>query len=97
MMNLDRFISKYVTKREKSMFLTDIEANDENLRKKIRGKSVLVIGGAGSIGSAFFRAILPYEAEALVVGGTNEKALSGVTRGVWFTETGSYLHMNSVT
>ena len=86
MMNLDRFISKYVTKREKSMFLTDIEANDENLRKKIRGKSVLVIGGAGSIGSSFIRAILPYEPKALVVVDTNENALAELTRDLRSTK-----------
>ena len=61
MMNLDRFISKYVTKREKSMFLTDIEANDENLRKKIRGKSVLVTGGAGFIGSNYIHYMFFYQ------------------------------------
>lgn len=86
MMNLDRFISKYVTKREKSMFLSDIEANDENLRKKIQGKSVLVIGGAGSIGSSFIRAILPYQPGALVVVDTNENALAELTRDLRSTK-----------
>ncbi|MBO7563508.1 MAG: polysaccharide biosynthesis protein [Clostridiales bacterium] len=80
MFNLEQFISKYVTKRERSMFLSDIEKNREELTKKIMGKSVLVIGGAGSIGSSFIRAILPFEPRTLVVVDTNENALAELTR-----------------
>ena len=80
MFNLEQFISKYVTKRERSMFLSDIEKNREELTKKIKGKSVLVIGGAGSIGSSFIRAILPFEPRTLVVVDTNENALAELTR-----------------
>ena len=42
------------------MFLKDIEENKEKLVQKIEGKSVLVIGGAGSIWSSFIKAILPF-------------------------------------
>ncbi|MBR5937557.1 MAG: polysaccharide biosynthesis protein [Clostridiales bacterium] len=80
MFNLEQFISKYVTKRERSMFLSDIDKNREELTKKIKGKSVLVIGGAGSIGSSFIRAILPFEPRTLVVVDTNENALAELTR-----------------
>jgi FlaA1/EpsC-like NDP-sugar epimerase len=80
MFNLEQFISKYVTKRERSMFLSDIDKNREDLAKKIKGKSVLVIGGAGSIGSSFIRAILPFEPRTLVVVDTNENALAELTR-----------------
>jgi len=80
MFNLDNFISKYVTKREKSMFLPDIEANKDKLTEKIKGKSVLVIGGAGSIGSSFIRAILPFEPKTLIVVDINENALAELTR-----------------
>ena len=80
MFNLEQFISKYVTKRERSMFLSDIEKNREELSRKIKGKSVLVIGGAGSIGSSFIRAILPFEPKTLVVVDTNENALAELTR-----------------
>lgn len=80
MFNLDQFISKYVTKRPASMFYPDIVANRETLTKKIKGKTVLVIGGAGSIGSSFIKAILPFEPKALVVVDTNENALAELTR-----------------
>ena len=52
---LDSFISEYVIKREHSMFAGDIRAHFGALSEKIGGKSVLVIGGAGSIGSSFIR------------------------------------------
>lgn len=78
--NLDKFIAEYVTKRQKSMFLADIVRSQEKLREKIGGKTVLVIGGAGSIGSSFIRAILPFRPKALVVVDINENALTELTR-----------------
>ena len=86
MINLDHFIATYVTKREKSMFLQDIEANRAALSEKIAGKSVLVIGGAGSIGSSFIRAILPFRPASLVVVDTNENALAELTRDLRSTK-----------
>ena len=80
MFNLDQFISEYVTKRPASMFRQDIETNRGTLEEKIRGKSVLVIGGAGSIGSSFIRALLPFRPASLVVADTNENALAELTR-----------------
>ena len=80
MFNLEQFISKHVTKRPTSMFLTDIENNWNVLSKKIEGKSVLVIGGAGSIGSSFIKALLPFKPASLVVVDTNENALAELTR-----------------
>ena len=62
------------------MFLSDIEKNHSLLNEKIKGKSILVIGGAGSIGSSFIKAILPYKPAALVVVDTNENALAELTR-----------------
>ncbi len=60
MLNIDKFISENVTGLARSLFLDDIKNNEEALRREIEGKKVLVIGGAGSIGSSFIRAILPY-------------------------------------
>ena len=80
MFNLDKFIAQHVTKREHSMFLDDIEANREILSSRIKGKSVLVIGGAGSIGSSFIKAILPFQPASLIVVDINENALAELTR-----------------
>ena len=86
MFNLEAFINKYVTKRNGSMFKADIEDNREELSKKIKGKSVLVIGGAGSIGSSFIKAILPFKPGTLVVVDTNENALAELTRDLRSTK-----------
>lgn len=80
MFDLDGFIATHVTKRSHSMFLDDIEGNKEELKRKIAGKSVLVIGGAGSIGSSFIKALLPFTPKSLVVVDTNENALAELTR-----------------
>lgn len=86
MLNLDEFIGKYVTKRSKSMFLKDISDHKEQLSEKIAGKKVLVIGGAGSIGSSFIKAMLPFKPEALVVVDINENALAELTRDLRSTK-----------
>lgn len=96
MFNLDQFIGKYVTKRPKSMFLKDIENNREELTKKIAGKQVLVIGGAGSIGSSFIKAILPFKPKSLVVVDINENALAELTRDLRSTK-GMYVPDDYIT
>lgn len=86
MFELSSFISEYVTKRQESMFLKDIENNNETLKKKIEGRSVLVIGGAGSIGSSFIKAVLPFKPDSLVVVDINENALAELTRDLRSTK-----------
>ena len=86
MFSLESFINKFVTKRPSSMFYPDIESNKDALTKKIQGKSVLVIGGAGSIGSSFIKAILPFKPASLVVVDTNENALTELTRDLRSTK-----------
>lgn len=86
MFNLDAFIYKKVINRQQSMFLEDIENFRKELIQKIEGKSVLVIGGAGSIGSSFVKAILPFHPAALVVVDTNENALAELTRDIRSTK-----------
>lgn len=80
MFNLEKFIAYNVIKRPKSMFLGDIENYSEKLSKKIEGKTFLVIGGAGSIGSSFIKAILPFKPASLIVVDINENALAELTR-----------------
>lgn len=86
MFNLDQFINQYVTKRPCSMFYPDIDANKDALSQKIQNKSVLVIGGAGSIGSSFVRALLPFKPSSLVIVDYNENALAELTRDLRSTK-----------
>jgi FlaA1/EpsC-like NDP-sugar epimerase len=80
--DLDKFISEYVTRRKRSMFWPDIVRHKEKLSGKIEGKTTLVIGGAGSIGSSFIQALLPFAPKTLVVVDVNENALTELTRNL---------------
>lgn len=82
MFNLNKFISDSVTMRSSSLFANDIEANKDVLTQEIEGKSVCVIGGAGTIGSSFIRAILPFKPSKLVVVDLNENGLAELTRDI---------------
>ena len=96
MFQLKEFINEYVTNRLKSMFLQDVLANNIKLSEKISKKSFLVIGGAGSIGSSFIKAILPFKPATLVVVDTNENALAELTRDLRSTK-GMYVPDDYVT
>lgn len=86
MFNLDKFIADSVTKRPVSMFAADIEANKKVLTKEIKNKTVCVIGGAGSIGSSFIKAVLRFEPKSVVVVDLNENGLAELVRDVRSTE-----------
>lgn len=86
MITLEKFILKYVIKRSESMFIEDIEANRILLSEKIKDKSILVIGGAGSIRSSFIKAILPFQPISLVVVDINENALAELMRDLRSTK-----------
>lgn len=82
MFNIEKFISDSVTFRSESMFAADIEANRETLTREIKGKKVCVIGGAGSIGSNFIKAVLQFEPKSVVVADLNENGLAELVRDV---------------
>lgn len=96
MFNLDSFIGKYVTKRDISMFWDDIEKYRAELSGKIKNKSILVIGGAGSIGSSFIKSILPFKPASLIVVDINENALAELTRDLRSTK-GMYVPEEYIT
>ena len=68
------------------MFTSDIEANRDELSREIAGKKVCVIGGAGSIGSSFIKAVLRFEPKSVVVVDLNENGLAELVRDVRSTE-----------
>ncbi|MDE5572102.1 MAG: polysaccharide biosynthesis protein, partial [Prevotella sp.] len=86
MFNLSKFIGDYVTGRPVSMFEADILANVEILTREIKGKKVCVVGGAGSIGSSFIKAVLRFEPASVVVVDLNENGLAELVRDVRSTE-----------
>ena len=80
MIDVREFICDYVTNRRGSMFSEDINKNKNKLSAEIKDKSVLVIGGAGTIGSSYIRAVLKFEPKSLVVVDINENGLTELTR-----------------
>lgn len=86
MFNLEKFIGEAVTKRQSSMFLKDIEANKDFLTAEIKDKTICIIGGAGSIGSSFTKAVLRFEPKSIVVIDLNENGLAELVRDVRSTD-----------
>lgn len=86
MCELSKFISIYITKRLESLFFNDVQKFIHILNKKINNKSILIIGGAGSIGASFIKAILPFRPKTLVVVDINENALAELTRDLRSTK-----------
>jgi FlaA1/EpsC-like NDP-sugar epimerase len=84
--NLSHFISTAVTEREQSLLAVDLFQFDSELRAKLEGKSVLVIGGAGTIGSSFIKAALKFKIGRLYVFDINENGLTELVRDLRSSE-----------
>ena len=78
--DLDSFIKRCVTKREKSLLADDLARHDEELRLRIDGARVLVIGGAGEIGLSYIKALLCFNPANLVVVDISENGLAELVR-----------------
>ncbi len=79
-LNVNDFIAEHVTDRSYSMFKSDLEKYQELLLEQISNRSVLVIGGAGTIGLSFIKALLKYGPEKLLVVDQSENELTELTR-----------------
>lgn len=80
--NIEKFIDSAITKRDESLFNEDIKKHQDELLHKVKEKSVLVIGGAGTIGSSFIKEILNYKPKSLTVFDSNENGLTELTRNL---------------
>lgn len=78
--DLTSFISTYVTGRSRSLLADDLATYHTLMAERLDGKRILVIGGAGTIGSSFIRAALHFKPRKLVVVDTNENGLTELTR-----------------
>jgi FlaA1/EpsC-like NDP-sugar epimerase len=65
---------------KKIEFETDINSNVDLLIKKINKKKILVIGGAGTIGSSYIKQILKFKPLKITVLDINENGLTELTR-----------------
>ena len=66
--------------QSKITFQTTLNNNSVNLKKEINNKTILIIGGAGSIGSNYIKQILKFNPSKIVVVDTNENGLTELTR-----------------
>ncbi|WP_457609829.1 polysaccharide biosynthesis protein, partial [Lutibacter sp.] len=78
--NLDNFIKTFVTKRQESLLSSDFKEYHSDLEDRINGKNVLVIGGAGTIGSSYIKAILKFHITKLIVIDISENGLTELVR-----------------
>ena len=79
-LNLENFISTFVTKRANSLLADDFLKYNSELQSRINGKKILIIGGAGTIGSSYIKAILRFNVSKLVVVDINENGLTELVR-----------------
>ena len=67
-------------KYNKLDFNVDIKLNSILLSKQIKDKNILIIGGAGSIGSNYTKQILKFKPSKVTIVDTNENGLTELTR-----------------
>jgi len=78
--NVQQFIKKAIVNRDEMLCSLDIEQHQEELKNKIYQKAFLVIGGAGTIGAAYIKSILPFEPGSITVIDYNENGLTELIR-----------------
>tara|TARA_B100000963_G_scaffold359796_1_gene388240 strand:+ start:24810 stop:25985 length:1176 start_codon:yes stop_codon:yes gene_type:complete len=70
----ETIIKKYIN------FDNDLNKFDEKLSLNIKGNNILIIGGAGTIGSSYIKQILKYKPSKITVVDINENGLTELTR-----------------
>lgn len=75
-------LERRVIGRERSLFADDIDDHAADLAALVRDSRILVIGGAGSIGSNTLRSILGFRPRSVDIVDQNENALAELVRGL---------------
>ena len=79
--DIEDFVRKYMTRRPVSLLVEDFNSHADELHKRIDGKRILVVGGAGTIGSNYIKAALrSFAPKALYVADIDENQLTELTR-----------------
>lgn len=79
--DIESFVRRYMTKRLESLLAADFARCADEMHKRIDGKRMLVIGGAGTIGSNYVKAALRgFKPSAMFVVDIDENSLTELTR-----------------
>lgn len=79
--DIENFVRRYVTKRQTSLLAADFEKFANEMHARIDGKRMLVVGGAGTIGSNYVKAALRgFKPAAMYVVDIDESQLTELTR-----------------
>lgn len=71
-----------ILRRSESMFIEDLSIHAREIRNKVMGARILIIGAAGSIGSAFVKQLLPYNPFVVHLIDINENNLVELVRDI---------------
>src|SRR5467141_1131728 len=77
---LDEQLVSTVTGRSTSLFDADLREHRDEIRRRLSGSRVMVIGAAGSIGSAVVRQLIGYGPSTLSLVDPNENGLVELVR-----------------
>ena len=79
-MNINQLLSKRIYNIKFNSFLEDLMAQNKFLCSQIKNRKILVIGGAGTIGSSYIKQILKFKPSKITVVDINENGLTELTR-----------------
>ena len=79
--DIESFVRKFMTRRAESLLAADFAKRPDEMHQRIDGKRMLVIGGAGTIGSNYVKAALRgFKPSAMYVVDIDENSLTELTR-----------------
>ena len=79
-MNIEKLLSNRVSNIKINPFIHDLKTHNALLNSKIKDQKILIIGGAGTIGSNYIKQILKYKPSKVTVVDVNENGLTELTR-----------------
>lgn len=79
-MNIYKILSNRVRNIKSNPFIIDLKKQSKFLSSQIKSKKILIIGGAGTIGSNYIKQILKFKPLKITVVDINENGLTELTR-----------------
>jgi FlaA1/EpsC-like NDP-sugar epimerase len=77
---MEQEVYRYIFGRDKSLFYEDLKRHAYELRDCLQGTRILVLGGAGSIGSSVVKELLSFNPKSIDVVDLNENSLADLIR-----------------